>query len=260
MTVEPVIELSGVSKRFMIRFNPNPSIKSKFVGIFYSRYREKVTPFWALRDIHLRVMPGESVGIMGPNGSGKSTMFKLIAGIMPPTEGVIHTSGVISPLIELGVGFNPELTGKENVFLNTSFYGISRTETEAIFPDILAFSEIGDFINVPIKNYSSGMVMRLAFSIAVHTAPDILLVDEILAVGDAKFSLKCLDWMQAFKESGKTFVLVSHSPDQVIAMCERAVLLWKGRIIAEGPSPGVVEAYSEVNAKGGPDWEGVRKS
>ncbi len=254
----PVIELRDVSKLFMIRFNPNPSLKSKFVGLFHQRYREKVTLFRALKNINIKVLPGESLGIMGPNGSGKSTMFKLIAGIMLPSEGEVLTQGMISPLIELGVGFNPELTGRENVFLNTSFYGFSRKATNRLFGNIVEFSEIGDFINVPIKNYSSGMTMRLAFAIAVHTAPDILLVDEILAVGDAHFSRKCLDWMMAFKKSGKTFVLVSHSPEQIVAMCERSVLLWRGAIIAEGPSHAVVDAYNDVNRKGDPDWEGVR--
>lgn len=256
---DTVIHLEGVSKRFLIRFNPNPSLKSKFVGLFHPRYREKATPFWALRDIDFSVRPGESVGIMGPNGSGKSTIFKLIAGIMPPTGGSLRTRGAISPLIELGVGFHPELTGRENVFLNTSFYGFTRRATQELFEDIVAFSEIGDFVHVPIKNYSSGMIMRLAFAIAVHTAPDILLVDEILAVGDAAFAQKCLEWMKRFQASGKTFVLVSHTPSQVEEMCERAVLLWKGRIVAEGPSAEVVRTYAEVSARGGPDWEGSRR-
>jgi len=254
---DSVIDIADVSKRFMIRFNPNPSIKSRFVGIFNPRYREKATEFWALRDIELTVRAGDSIGIIGPNGSGKSTLFKLIAGVMAPTTGTIRTRGRISPLIELGVGFHPELTGSENVYLNTSFYGITRKDTDKLFQDILEFSEIGDFINVPIKNYSSGMVMRLAFSIAIYTVPDILLVDEILAVGDAAFSEKCLAKMKAFMEEGRTFVLVSHSGPQIVEMCKRTILLWKGRIIAEGPSAPVVEKYADVLSNGGPDWEGI---
>jgi ABC-2 type transport system ATP-binding protein len=241
--MEPVIELVGVSKKFRVRFNPNPCIKSKFIGLFKQRYREKVSDFWALRDIHLRVMPGESVGIIGPNGSGKSTLFKLIAGIMPPTEGVLRTSGRIAPLIELGVGFHPELTGRENVFLNTSFYGFRRRDTERLLERIVDFSELHEFINVPLKNYSSGMAMRLGFAIAVHTAPDILLIDEILAVGDDHFQRKCFDRMVQFQREGKTFIFVSHALGAVVQMCPRTLLLWEGRVVAEGPSGEVVAEY-----------------
>ncbi|MHC4778376.1 MAG: ABC transporter ATP-binding protein [Planctomycetota bacterium] len=241
----------------MIRFNPNPSIKSRFVGIFNSRYREKVTQFWALKDIDFRIMRGESVGIVGPNGSGKSTLFKLIAGIIKPSEGRIQTRGLISPLIELGVGFNPDLTGRENVYLNTTFYCISKKATDEIFPEILEFSEIGDFINVPIKNYSSGMIMRLAFSIAIKIVPDILLDDEVFSVGDASFQQKCLDWMRGFKERGNTIVLVSHNRNHVTQMCERSLLAWKGRIIADGPSSQILDTYDRVVSLGDPDWEGV---
>ncbi len=247
--MDPVVELLNVSKKFRVKFNPNPSIKSKFIGLFHSRYREKVEDFWVLRDVSMSVMPGESVGIIGPNGSGKSTLFKLVSGIMPVTEGTLVTRGLVAPLIELGVGFHPELTGRENVFLNTSFYGIARKKTESMFKDILEFSELGDFINIPLKNYSSGMVMRLGFSIAVHTAPDILLVDEILSVGDQDFQAKCLDRMRQFRKQGKTFVFISHGMGQIVDMCRRTYLLWNGRIAAEGPSAEIVETYARMVAE-----------
>ncbi|MHC4909468.1 MAG: ABC transporter ATP-binding protein [Planctomycetota bacterium] len=247
--MEPVIELSGVSKRFLVGINRSPSLKSKFIGIFRPRYRDDVREFWALRDVDLRVHPGDSVGIIGPNGSGKSTLFRLIAGILRPTHGSLHTRGRIAPMIELGVGFHTELTGLENIFLSTSYYGITRKETERLVDDIVGFSELGDFIETPLKNYSSGMVMRLGFAVAIHTLPDILLVDEILAVGDKRFQAKCLARMTEFSRRGRTFVLISHDLGQVARMCARTILLWNGRVLAEGPSDEIVERYSEMTSE-----------
>jgi len=241
--MEPVIELSGVSKCFQIRLNHSPSLKSKFVGLVNRRYRERRRELMALDGIDLSARAGEAVAILGPNGSGKSTLFKLIAGIMPPSSGVVRTRGLIAPMIELGVGFHPELTGLENIFLNTSFYGISRKQTELLVERIVEFSELGDFVASAIKNYSSGMAVRLAFAIAVHTAPDILLIDEILSVGDKRFQEKCRAQMHRFRQEGRTFVLVSHSMGDVIEMCERAVFLHHGRIVAEGPVAEIVELY-----------------
>jgi ABC-2 type transport system ATP-binding protein len=241
--MDPVIELRGVSKRFQIRLNRSPSLKSKFVGLVNGRYRERRRELMALDGINLSVGAGEGVAILGPNGSGKSTLFKLIAGIMPPTSGVVRTRGLVAPMIELGVGFHPELTGLENIFLNTSFYGISRKQTESLVERIVEFSELGDFVASAIKNYSSGMVVRLAFAIAVNTAPDILLIDEILSVGDKQFQEKCRAQMHRFREEGRTFVLVSHSMGDVIDMCERALLLHHGRIVAEGPAAEIAELY-----------------
>jgi ABC-type polysaccharide/polyol phosphate transport system ATPase subunit len=246
---EPVIQLTDVSKRFLLRLNRSASIKSKLIGLVNTRYREQIREFWALRDLNLRIEPGESVGIIGPNGSGKSTLFKLIAGIIPVTSGTIVTHGRIAPMIELGVGFHLELTGRENIFLNTSFYGISRTETASLIERIVEFAEIGEFIDSPLKNYSTGMVMRLGFAISIHTAPDILLVDEILAVGDQHFQQKCLKRMQRFREDGRTFVFVSHSLDQIVRMCDRSLLLWNGRVLADGPSAQTVQRYEELLAQ-----------
>jgi ABC-type polysaccharide/polyol phosphate transport system ATPase subunit len=246
--MEPVVEVRGVSRRFDIKLNRSPSIKSRFVGLFNSRYRETTRELWALKDVNLRIMPGESVGIIGPNGAGKSTLFKLLAGIMPATKGSIVTRGLVAPMIELGVGFHPELTGRENVFLNTSFYGITRAETATLMEAILDFSELGEFLDTPLKNYSTGMVMRLAFSVCVHTAPDLLLVDEILAVGDAHFQEKCLERMNQLRRDGRTFILVTHSLDQVVKMCARTLLLWNGRVLADGPSERTVERYLELVA------------
>ena len=244
--MEPVVDVRGVSKRFEVRINRSASLKSSFVGLFNPRYREERRELWALRDVNLRVLPGDSVGIIGPNGAGKSTLFKLIAGILSPTEGSVQTRGLVAPMIELGVGFHPELTGRENVFLNTSFYGITRAETETLMKAILEFSELGEFLDTPLKNYSTGMVMRLAFAVCVNTAPDVLLVDEILAVGDQRFQSKCLERMESFRDEGRTFILITHSLGQVVRMCNRAVLVWHGRVLADGPAEETVARYQEM--------------
>jgi ABC-type polysaccharide/polyol phosphate transport system ATPase subunit len=239
-----VVRLREVGKKFRVKFNPSPSLKSKFIGLINPRYREKVEEFWALRDIDIKVEKGESVGVIGPNGSGKSTLLKIIAGILRATTGTVEVTGMIAPMIELGVGFNPELTGIENTYLNASFYGLGRKAARRMIPEIHEFSELGEFINVPIKNYSSGMVVRLAFSIAVQLAPDLLLIDEILAVGDAQFQRKCQDRMQAFRRSGRTIVLVSHGLEQVAQMCDRAYFIHAARVRSEGPTSDVIEAYA----------------
>ncbi len=244
-----VIACKGVSKHFLIGVNRMPSLKSKFIGVFKPQYRDQIRELWALRDIDLEIQAGESVGIIGPNGSGKSTLFKLIGGILRPTHGTVVTEGRIAPMIELGVGFHNEMTGLENIYLNTSYYGMSRKQTNAILDDIVEFSELGEFVGTPIKNYSTGMVMRLGFSIAIHTAPDILLVDEILAVGDKDFREKCLARMTELQRSGRTFVMVSHDAHEVRRMCARAILLWQGRILADGPSDEVVDRYESLNTK-----------
>lgn len=246
----PVIQLEGVSKRFLVGVNHTPSLKSKFIGLFKPQYRDEVRELWALRDVDLTIGAGESVGIIGPNGSGKSTLFRLVAGILRPTLGTLRTRGLIAPMIELGVGFHTELTGLENIYLNTSYYGISREETDELVDDIVDFSELGDFVGTAIKNYSTGMVMRLGFAIAIHTAPDILLVDEILAVGDKDFREKCMARMTEIQRDGHTFVMVSHDVATVTGMCSRAVLLWQGRVLADGPAEAVAERYEAMSSAG----------
>ncbi len=240
------IDFRGVSKAFVLRHNRADSLKLRMFGFVNQRYREQRRLFWALNDIDLTVFEGDTVGLIGPNGSGKSTLLRLIAGILFPSRGEIRLKGRVASLIELGVGFHPDLTGRENVYLNTSLYGLSRRETDRLFESIWDFSELRDFIDVPMKSYSTGMYFRLAFSVAVHLDGDILLLDEVLAVGDERFQLKCLERMHALNATGKTIVFVSHSMDAVAMLCNRACLLWEGRVMAEGSPADVAARYREL--------------
>jgi lipopolysaccharide transport system ATP-binding protein len=201
--------------------------------------------FWALRDVNFSIYGGEAVGIIGENGSGMSTTLKLISRILEPTTGSVSVRGKVSALLELGTGFHPELTGRENVFLNGSLLGLSRKEMAARYDTIVEFSEIGDFIDTPIKHYSSGMVMRLGFAVAINVDPDILLTDEVLAVGDEAFQRKCLDHIALLRRRGVTIVFVSHALEAVRALCSRAIWLDHGRMIADGPAGEVVDRYLE---------------
>lgn len=242
------IDVRGVSKAFLLRHNRADSLKVRVFGFVNQRLREHRQVFEALNDVTLTVYEGETLGLIGPNGSGKSTMLRLIAGILLPTRGEIRVNGSVASLIELGVGFHPELTGRENVYLNTSLYGLSRKETDRLFEAIWDFSELRDFVDVPVKNYSTGMYFRLAFSVAVHLDADIVLLDEVLAVGDERFQLKCLERMRALSVTGKTIVFVSHSMDAVAMLCNRACLLWGGRVMAEGSPADVAARYRTLLA------------
>jgi ABC-2 type transport system ATP-binding protein len=203
--------------------------------ILYFRTREKSkSDFWALRDISLEVEQGQTVGLIGHNGSGKSTLLKLIGGIIDPTSGVVMRRGRVAALLELGAGFHPDLTGKENVYINAAILGLSTAETDKVFDDIVEFSGIGEFISTQVKFYSSGMYVRLAFAVAVHSDPDLLLVDEVLAVGDEPFQQKCMNKIREFQREGRTIVLVSHSAEQVADVCTRAVVLDAGAIVHDG--------------------------
>ena len=202
-----------------------------------------VNTFWALKDIDFEIKTGESFGIIGPNGSGKSTLLKILAGVTLPTKGNFVVNGAIAPLIELGAGFHPQMTGRENIYLNSIILGMTREEVEPLVEDIINFSEISEFIDQPVKHYSSGMYMRLAFAVAVHTKFDILLVDEILAVGDERFQKKCYAKMEEFKKSGKTIVLVSHNIDKVRSFCDRALYLKYGTQEIVDKSEVVAEEY-----------------
>lgn len=246
---EPVVLLKGVSKAFVVRKNRADSLKVKLVGLFHSRQREHRELFWALRDISLKVEAGEFLGLIGPNGSGKSTMLRLIAGIFPCSKGRIESRGRVVPMIELGIGFHPDLTGRENIYLNTSLYGLSKGETDRLFQRIVDFSEIEEFIDQPAKNYSLGMYMRLGFSAAVHLDPDILLIDEVLAVGDEHFQKKCLKRMEELHGQGKSIVLVSHDLESIRRMCNRVCFLREGRIVAEGTPDHVIGRYQEFLEK-----------
>lgn len=210
----------------------------------------EVSKFKALDDITFQVRKGERLAIMGLNGAGKSTLLKAIVGVYKPTAGKVTKHGVMAPLIELGAGFDPEYTGKENIYLYGAILGYSREFLDTKIQDIIDFSELGDFINVPLKNYSSGMKSRLGFSIATAVEPDILILDEVLSVGDAKFRRKSLAKVQSMFDHGVTVLFVSHSIDQVLAICDRAILLQKGKIIAEGTAEEVAVVYEEKTGKG----------
>lgn len=220
------IKLDKVCKKF--KKGHKLLLKEAFLDIFRP---QKQDDFWAVKDISFEIKKGESVGIIGVNGSGKSTILKLIAGVLVPTKGSVLVNGKISPLIELGAGFHPELTGRENVYLNGTILGLTKKEVDEKFNEIVEFSGIGDFIDTPVKHYSSGMYMRLGFAIAINVEPDILLIDEILAVGDAAFQKKCLEKMKEFHEKGITIIFISHSMDLVENFCERKILIDRGKII-----------------------------
>lgn len=235
------IEVNHLWKLF--RRQKQRTLKEMLPALVSGGKTNVVDTFWALQDVDLEIKKGETFGIVGPNGSGKSTLLKLIAGVTQPTKGNIEVHGIIAPLIELGAGFHPEMTGRENIFLNAAILGMTRAEVLPIVDDIIDFSEIRDFIDQPVKHYSSGMYMRLAFSVAIHVKFDILLVDEILGVGDAKFQKKCYQVMESFKKSGKTIVYVGHDLNKVKSFCDRAAYLHFGKILEVGESAKVVEAY-----------------
>jgi ABC-type polysaccharide/polyol phosphate transport system ATPase subunit len=206
--------------------------------------------FWALQDVSFTVEPGETVGLIGPNGAGKSTALKLVSRILVPTSGRIEVNGRVGALLELGAGFHSDLTGRENIYLNGSILGLSRAEIDRKLDEIVAFAELEHFIDVPVKHYSSGMYVRLGFSVAVHTDPRILLVDEVLAVGDQNFQRKCMDRIYDMKQVGTTILLVSHGVDTVARLCNRAIWLGEGRVVNNGPARDVVEDYlARVNEK-----------
>jgi homopolymeric O-antigen transport system ATP-binding protein len=243
------VEIVDVSKAFSVRHNRSNSLKSKFVGAFYKRYRERVETFWALQNINLTIQPGESFGIIGRNGSGKSTLLRIIAGIYQPSSGRVFmpANARVGAMIELGVGFHPELTGRENIFLGASIHGLSRKEIAAIYPSIVKFSELDDFMDTALKNYSSGMHARLGFSLAINLNPSILIVDEVLAVGDEGFQEKCQDKMTGFKKQGKTIIFVSHDPEMVTAICDRVCVLDHGSTVYLGGSQEGVERYHAIS-------------
>ncbi len=247
---ETLILAEQVSKRFQIHHNSAPSIKERVLGVFHARHRMTTEDFWALKDVDLHVARGESVGLVGRNGSGKSTLLKLIAGIYRPTSGrlLVRRGARIGTMIELGVGFHPELSGRENVYLNASVYGLTRPDVDEIYDAVVDYAELPQFIDEPIKNYSSGMIVRLAFAVAAHLDPEVLLLDEIFAVGDAPFQEKCKQTMQGFLEKGRTILFVSHSAASVAEMCRRVCVLTEGRKIFDGPTDEGLAVYEELTA------------
>ncbi|MBF4584238.1 ABC transporter ATP-binding protein [Curtobacterium sp. VKM Ac-2865] len=238
-----VVTVKNVSKRFTIR--KDNSLKERVVTLGRAGRRHS-EDFWALKDINLDIPAGTTIGLLGPNGSGKSTLLKTIGGILEPTTGSVERRGRLAALIELGAGFHPDLTGRENVYLNAAILGQTQEETEERFDDILQFSGIGDFIDTQVKFYSSGMYVRLAFAVAINTDPDVLLVDEVLAVGDEQFQKKCLDKIREFQAQGRTIVLVSHSLGQVQELCDSAVVLHHGEVKFQGSARLAVKNFREI--------------
>ena len=236
------IRFEKVSKKFTLHHERARSFQELALHLF-RRDRRSREEFWALRDVSFAVERGETVGLIGPNGAGKSTVLKLVSRIIEPTSGRIEVNGRVGALLELGAGFHPDLTGRENIYLNGSILGLSRAEIRRKLDEIVAFAELERFIDVPVKHYSSGMYVRLGFSVAVHTDPEILLVDEVLAVGDAAFQRKCLERIDDLRRQGVTILFVSHSPEVVQSICSRAVWLDQGRLVTDGPADMVVARY-----------------
>lgn len=239
-----VISVENVSKKFILAQNRPKNLADAARNVFHRQKRED---FWAVKDVSFQVAQGEALGIIGHNGAGKSTMLKLLTRIMKPTSGRIRTRGRVSALIEVGAGFHPEMTGRENVYLNGSILGMSRSEIDSKFDEIVAFSELEKFIDTPVKKYSSGMYARLGFAVAAHVDPEILIVDEVLSVGDGAFQKKCLEKMGRVAASGSTILYVSHNLNTVKNLCSRAIVLEDGREIFSGNSSDAIEFYTSAN-------------
>ena len=243
MDKDTAISLKNVNMTFNLNKEKVDNLKEFFIKLVTHKLEYK--KFYALKDINFEVKKGEHLAILGLNGAGKSTLLKTIVGVYKPTSGTVEKSGVIAPLLELGAGFDPNYSGKENIYLYGAILGYDRKYIDSKYDEIVEFSELGNFIDVPIKNYSSGMKARLGFSIATAVDPDVLILDEVLSVGDAGFRKKSLAKVQSMFDSGVTVLFVSHSIDQVKAICDKAILLEKGRIIAQGSTDDVVPIYEE---------------
>ena len=250
MSSEIAIKVEALSKCYQIYDTPRDRLKQfvlprlqRLLGLSpRQHYRE----FWALEDVSFEVKKGETVGIVGRNGSGKSTLLQMICGTLSPTSGSVTTHGRIAALLELGSGFNPEFTGRENVYMNASVLGLSKDEIDARFDEIATFADISEFIELPVKTYSSGMTIRLAFSISASIEPEILIIDEALAVGDIRFQAKCFHRLNSLKASGTTILFVSHSPDQIVKHCDRGILIEQGRIVGIGSPKDMTNRYMDL--------------
>lgn len=236
------IEVKNMTKVFKVYMDKANTLKEKL--LFFTRGKKEIRT--VLRDIDLTIKKGETVALIGTNGSGKSTLLKLMTKIYYPTKGSVKTYGKLTSLLELGAGFHPDFSGRENIYFNASIFGLSRGEIDRRIDDIIKFSELEDFIDNPVRTYSSGMYMRLAFSIAINVDADILLIDEILAVGDQHFQDKCFDKLMELKNSDKTVVMVSHSLDSVKKLCDRAVWIYDGSVRLDGNSSDVIDEYLKV--------------
>ena len=249
---EPIMEIKGIGKSYRLIHGHRSEYKrlsESMVNVFthpvrtIKEVKKTKERFWALKDVNLSINKGEAIGIIGANGAGKSTLLKILSQVTRPTEGEVLIRGRVGSLLEVGTGFHPELTGMENIYLNGSILGMKKTEIDRKFDDIVKFSEVEKFLDTPVKRYSSGMYVRLAFAIAAHLEPEILIVDEVLAVGDAQFQKKCLGKMRDVSEGGRTVLYVSHNMKTVEALCERTVLLEQGKVAKIGPTSEVTQYY-----------------
>ncbi|MGE5341645.1 MAG: ABC transporter ATP-binding protein [Candidatus Omnitrophota bacterium] len=246
MSPLPAIEINDVSKKFKLYHNRESSLKYMALNLLKGKRAKLSSEFWALKDIRMEIPKGKTVGFIGRNGSGKSTLLKLVSGILYPDRGTIHANGKISTLIELGSGFHPELTGRENVYINASILGFSRQDVNRKFDDIIRFSGLEAFIDNPVKTYSSGMYVRLGFSVAINIDPDVLIIDEVLAVGDETFQKKCIRKIHEMKRLGKTIVFVSHDLNAVEELCDEVFLLHNGRLLKQGKPVEVIAEYHRL--------------
>lgn len=246
--MKPILEIRNISKKFNIGHirQPYVSLRDSISSVFNGGESVK-EDFWALDDVSFDVYQGEAIGVIGKNGAGKSTLLKILSKITPPTKGKIISRGRIASLLEVGTGFHPELTGRENIFLNGSILGMKRTEIQRKFDEIIAFSEVEKFLDTALKHYSSGMQLRLAFAVAAFLEPEILVIDEVLAVGDAEFQKKCLGKMGEIAKSGRTVLFVSHSMAAVQKLCTKGVLLNKGKVVVNDSIEPVIESYLQIN-------------
>jgi len=250
MSSDTVVRVRGLSKCYRIYQRPSDRLKQSFMPrlsrILGREGRTHYREFWALKDVSLDVRKGETVGIVGRNGSGKSTLLQMICGTLNPTLGDVEIDGRVAALLELGSGFNPEFTGRENVYLNGTLLGLTRDQIAERYDDIVDFAGVGEFIDQPIKAYSSGMMVRLAFAVQAQTSPDVLIVDEALAVGDAKFQAKCFDRLDKLKQTGTSILLVTHSSEQIVTHCDYAILLDRGSVVDRGSPRHVVNRYMDL--------------
>ncbi len=238
-----MIILKNVSMKFNLGVEKDNSLKMIFINLFTPRKKKKKDYFWALKDIDFRINKGDVVGIIGANGAGKSTLLKVVSGVYKPTTGTVEVNGKISPMIELGAGFDGELTARENIYLNGAILGYSKEFLEQKFDEIVEFSELKDFLDVPVKNFSSGMVAKLAFSISTIVDPEVLIVDEILSVGDIKFQEKSKNKMMSMIEGGTTVLYVSHSIDSIKELCSKVIWLDHGKIVKMGDTKEICDEY-----------------
>jgi len=248
--MQPIIKVQGLSKRYQLggNFSAYSTVRETIVDAAKAIFRSRTDngnaqTLWALKDVSFEVQPGEVIGVIGRNGAGKSTLLKVLSRITEPTNGTVELYGRVASLLEVGTGFHPELTGRENIYLNGSILGMRKTEIELKFEEIVEFAEIGKFLDTPVKRYSSGMYVRLAFAVAAHLEPEILVVDEVLAVGDYAFQQKCLKKMQDVSTHGRTVLFVSHNIGAISRLCSRCILLEHGTVIDSGPTQEVVQTY-----------------